>query len=84
MIKSRLVCSLAVHKKVSFRYNKNVFLILFCAFCCLAALQERVSEIEDRCAQKLREMEIQVNTAKREHTKAGSGISAVLPQPTAD
>lgn len=34
------------------------------------ALQERVSEIEDRCAQKLREMELQVNTAKREHTKA--------------
>lgn len=43
-----------------------------------------MSEIEDRCAQKLREMEIQVNTAKREHTKAGSGIGAVLPQPTAD
>lgn len=43
-----------------------------------------MSEIEDRCAQKLREMEIQVNTAKREHTKAGSRIGAVLPQPTAD
>ncbi|XP_051257324.1 coiled-coil alpha-helical rod protein 1 isoform X1 [Dicentrarchus labrax] len=34
------------------------------------ALQERVSEIKDRCAEKLREMEVQVNTAKREHTKA--------------
>ncbi|GAA6233023.1 coiled-coil alpha-helical rod protein 1 [Lates japonicus] len=34
------------------------------------ALQERVSEIEDRCAKKLREMEVQVSTARREHTKA--------------
>ncbi|KAK2828484.1 hypothetical protein Q5P01_019518 [Channa striata] len=34
------------------------------------ALQERVSEIEDRCAEKLKEMEAQVNTARREHTKA--------------
>ncbi|KAG7223270.1 hypothetical protein INR49_015626 [Caranx melampygus] len=34
------------------------------------ALQERVSEIEDRCAEKLREMEVQINTARREHTKA--------------
>ncbi|KAF1378733.1 hypothetical protein PFLUV_G00193580 [Perca fluviatilis] len=34
------------------------------------ALQERVSEIEDSCAKKLREMEVQVNTATREHTKA--------------
>ncbi|XP_078122540.1 coiled-coil alpha-helical rod protein 1 isoform X2 [Sander vitreus] len=34
------------------------------------ALQERVSEIEDCCAKKLREMEVQVNTATREHTKA--------------
>ncbi|TKS83479.1 Coiled-coil alpha-helical rod protein 1 [Collichthys lucidus] len=34
------------------------------------ALQERVSEIKDSCAEKLREMEFQVNTAKREHTKA--------------
>ncbi|XP_059207119.1 coiled-coil alpha-helical rod protein 1 [Centropristis striata] len=34
------------------------------------ALQERVSEIEDRCAAKLREMEVQVNTSRREHTKA--------------
>ncbi|XP_054482193.1 coiled-coil alpha-helical rod protein 1 [Anoplopoma fimbria] len=34
------------------------------------ALQERVSEIKDCCAEKLREMEVQVNTAKREHTKA--------------
>nr|XP_019940908.1 PREDICTED: coiled-coil alpha-helical rod protein 1 [Paralichthys olivaceus] len=33
-------------------------------------LQERVSEIEHRCAEKLREMEVQVNTARREHTKA--------------
>ncbi|XP_032389850.1 coiled-coil alpha-helical rod protein 1 isoform X2 [Etheostoma spectabile] len=34
------------------------------------ALQERVSEIEDCCAEKLREMEVQLNTATREHTKA--------------
>ncbi|XP_030010956.1 coiled-coil alpha-helical rod protein 1 isoform X2 [Sphaeramia orbicularis] len=34
------------------------------------ALQERVSEIEQCCAEKLREMEVQVNTARREHTKA--------------
>ncbi|KAK9536345.1 hypothetical protein VZT92_006133 [Zoarces viviparus] len=34
------------------------------------ALQGRVSEIEDCCAEKLREMELQVNTAKRAHTKA--------------
>ncbi|KAM7397811.1 hypothetical protein PAMA_005912 [Pampus argenteus] len=34
------------------------------------ALQERVSEIEDRCAEKLREMEVQVNSTRREHTKA--------------
>ncbi|XP_040006815.1 coiled-coil alpha-helical rod protein 1 isoform X2 [Xiphias gladius] len=34
------------------------------------ALQERVSEIEERCAEKLRELEVQVNTARREHTKA--------------
>ncbi|CAJ1064176.1 coiled-coil alpha-helical rod protein 1 isoform X1 [Xyrichtys novacula] len=34
------------------------------------ALQERVSEIKDHCAEKLREMEDQVNTARREHTKA--------------
>ncbi|KAL3042459.1 hypothetical protein OYC64_020401 [Pagothenia borchgrevinki] len=34
------------------------------------ALQERVSEIEDCCAEKLREIELQVNTARREHTKA--------------
>ncbi|XP_040929675.2 coiled-coil alpha-helical rod protein 1 isoform X2 [Betta splendens] len=47
------------------------------------ALQERVSEIEDRCGEKLREMEVQVSTARREHTKAGSRISAVLPQPAA-
>ncbi|XP_060911466.1 coiled-coil alpha-helical rod protein 1 [Labrus mixtus] len=33
-------------------------------------LQERVSEIKDHCAEKLREMEEQVNTARREHTKA--------------
>nr|XP_057944020.1 coiled-coil alpha-helical rod protein 1 isoform X2 [Doryrhamphus excisus] len=33
-------------------------------------LQERVSEIESRCADKLSEMEVQVNTAKKEHTKA--------------
>lgn len=34
------------------------------------ALLERVSELEDCCAEKLREMEFQVKTAKREHTKA--------------
>ncbi|XP_035482560.2 coiled-coil alpha-helical rod protein 1 isoform X2 [Scophthalmus maximus] len=34
------------------------------------ALQQSVSEIEDRCAEKLRELEVQVNTARREHTKA--------------
>ncbi|XP_062289453.1 coiled-coil alpha-helical rod protein 1 [Scomber scombrus] len=34
------------------------------------ALQERVSEIEDCCAEKLRQMEIQVNMARKEHTKA--------------
>ncbi|XP_054611028.1 coiled-coil alpha-helical rod protein 1 isoform X2 [Dunckerocampus dactyliophorus] len=33
-------------------------------------LQERVSEIESRCADKLSEMAVQVNTAKKEHTKA--------------
>ncbi|XP_030602462.1 coiled-coil alpha-helical rod protein 1 [Archocentrus centrarchus] len=33
-------------------------------------LQERVSEIEDRCSEKLREMEAQVSTARKEHTKA--------------
>ncbi|XP_077361045.1 coiled-coil alpha-helical rod protein 1 [Festucalex cinctus] len=34
------------------------------------ALQDRVSEIESRCAEKLSEMEVQVSAAKREHTKA--------------
>lgn len=34
------------------------------------ALQERVSETEDHCAQQLRVMESQLNTARREHTKA--------------
>uniref|UniRef100_A0A3Q2TXV1 Coiled-coil alpha-helical rod protein 1 n=1 Tax=Fundulus heteroclitus TaxID=8078 RepID=A0A3Q2TXV1_FUNHE len=34
------------------------------------ALLERVSEIEGRCAEKLREMELQVGAARREHTKA--------------
>ncbi|TWW74881.1 coiled-coil alpha-helical rod protein 1 [Takifugu flavidus] len=34
------------------------------------ALVERVSEIESRCAEKLREMEFRVNTAEKEHTKA--------------
>ncbi|XP_038565124.1 coiled-coil alpha-helical rod protein 1 [Micropterus salmoides] len=34
------------------------------------ALQERVSEIQDLCAEKLKEMEVQVNTARRDHTKA--------------
>ncbi|KAM6907543.1 coiled-coil alpha-helical rod protein 1 [Xenentodon cancila] len=33
-------------------------------------LQERVSEIEEQCAEKLRELEVQVNAARREHTKA--------------
>ncbi|XP_019719568.1 coiled-coil alpha-helical rod protein 1 isoform X4 [Hippocampus comes] len=34
------------------------------------ALRERASEIESRCTEKLSEMEVQVSTAKREHTKA--------------
>ncbi|XP_032433258.1 coiled-coil alpha-helical rod protein 1 isoform X1 [Xiphophorus hellerii] len=34
------------------------------------ALLERVSEVENRCGEKLREMEVQVNVARREHTKA--------------
>ncbi|CAB1352649.1 unnamed protein product [Coregonus sp. 'balchen'] len=34
------------------------------------ALQERVSETEDHCAQQLRVMESQLNMARREHTKA--------------
>ncbi|XP_008425823.1 coiled-coil alpha-helical rod protein 1 isoform X2 [Poecilia reticulata] len=34
------------------------------------ALLERVSEVESRCGEKLREMEVQVNVARREHTKA--------------
>ncbi|XP_029547261.1 coiled-coil alpha-helical rod protein 1 isoform X3 [Salmo trutta] len=34
------------------------------------ALRERVSETEDHCAQQLRVMESQLNTARREHTKA--------------
>ncbi|XP_070699704.1 coiled-coil alpha-helical rod protein 1 [Pempheris klunzingeri] len=37
---------------------------------CESALQERVSEIKACCAEKLRGMEVQVNTARREHTKA--------------
>ncbi|KAM3601611.1 uncharacterized protein V6R79_015667 [Siganus canaliculatus] len=38
--------------------------------CSERVLQERLSEITDRCAEKLREMEAQVNSARREHTKA--------------
>ncbi|XP_055727234.1 coiled-coil alpha-helical rod protein 1 isoform X3 [Salvelinus fontinalis] len=34
------------------------------------SLQERVSETEDHCTQQLRVMESQLNTARREHTKA--------------
>ncbi|XP_044079620.1 coiled-coil alpha-helical rod protein 1 [Siniperca chuatsi] len=34
------------------------------------ALQEKVSEIKGLCAEKLKEMEVQVNTARRDHTKA--------------
>lgn len=49
-------------------------------FCSTSALLERVSEIENRCAEKLREMEFRVNTAEKEHTKAGSGISSALSQ----
>lgn len=45
-----------------------------------SALQERVTEIEDRCAEKLREMRADVNTARREHTKAGSRISSAAAQ----
>lgn len=48
------------------------------------ALKERVSEIENRCAEELREMEVQVNSAKREHTKAGSRISIMLTETAAD
>ncbi|KAM6970649.1 coiled-coil alpha-helical rod protein 1, partial [Aplochiton taeniatus] len=33
-------------------------------------LLEKVSEVENRCAQQLRDMEAQLNTARREHTKA--------------
>ncbi|XP_061753702.1 coiled-coil alpha-helical rod protein 1 isoform X2 [Nerophis ophidion] len=33
-------------------------------------LEARILEIESCCAEKLSEMEVQVNTAKREHTKA--------------
>ncbi|KAJ7995951.1 hypothetical protein DPEC_G00232030 [Dallia pectoralis] len=34
------------------------------------ALKEKLSETEDRCSQQLRTMESQLNTARREHTKA--------------
>lgn len=54
--------------------------IYFFFFCSTSALLERVSEIENRCAEKLREMEFRVDTAKKEHTKAGSGISGMLSQ----
>ncbi|KAI3373565.1 hypothetical protein L3Q82_022153, partial [Scortum barcoo] len=37
---------------------------------CERALQEKVSEIQECCAEKLREMEAEVNTARRDHTKA--------------
>lgn len=53
-----------------------------CFFGPTSALLERVSEIESRCAEKLREMEFRVNTAEKEHTKAGTGISSVLSQPS--
>ncbi|XP_034034574.1 coiled-coil alpha-helical rod protein 1-like [Thalassophryne amazonica] len=33
-------------------------------------LRDRVAELEDSCAEKLREMEVDVSTARREHTKA--------------
>lgn len=32
----------------------------------------RLSEVESVCTEKLRDMEAQVNTARREHTKAGT------------
>lgn len=48
-----------------------------------SALQERVSEIEERCSEKLREMEAQVSTVRKEHTKAGSKINCMLPPYTA-
>lgn len=38
--------------------------------CFLSALKQRVSVIEAQCAEKLREMEVHVQTAKKEHTKA--------------
>lgn len=46
-----------------------------------SALLERVFEMENCCAEKLREMEFRVNTAEKEHTKAGTGISSMLSQP---
>lgn len=42
-----------------------------------------MSEIEERCSEKLREMEAQVSTVRKEHTKAGSKINCMLPQYTA-
>lgn len=59
-------------------FKSGIFTFFF--FCSTSALLERVSEIENRCAEKLREMESRVDTAKKEHTKAGSGISSVLSQ----
>uniref|UniRef100_A0A8C5HT12 Coiled-coil alpha-helical rod protein 1 n=1 Tax=Gouania willdenowi TaxID=441366 RepID=A0A8C5HT12_GOUWI len=45
-------------------------LLRLVSFCFPSALQDRVSEIEERCAEKLREMEVQVDMARRGHTKA--------------
>lgn len=33
---------------------------------------QKVSEVESVCAEKLRDTEAQLNTARREHTKAGT------------
>ncbi|XP_061818188.1 coiled-coil alpha-helical rod protein 1 isoform X1 [Nerophis lumbriciformis] len=38
-------------------------------------LEARILEIESRCAEKLSEMEVQVNTAKREHTKVVKSLA---------
>lgn len=37
----------------------------------VCAVLQKVSEVESVCAEKLRDIEAQLNTARREHTKAG-------------
>jgi len=41
---------------------------------CVCAVLKKVSEVESACAEKLRDIEAQLNTARREHTKAGIHI----------